>query len=602
MLAIIVILAIIAVITIPIILNVIENTRKGAAIDSAFGYRDAIHKFYLSKMVVDDSYVVEPGEHDILYYVNEGLEVNGTIPSEGWVIIDKNEVTDFSMKFGEYAVTYYSSTNSTEAVKGGSVVLTPTQQEIKNVKDKALAYVNSLKTVKGSATGIYDLPVEGVSNSEITTGWVALLNGEAIGYSLRVDDYVVTRAKTTLNNENVYTVSADNSSNASIFSKTIAEAEIKDYYIDVVRTDAASYISSLSNVTYDKTESKTATQLNTEKGIQLKTDMDGNSWVFFEKSGSTITITDYKLKFTKGEYSFVVKYEDGTLYAPSETEPLLPQKDTSVAFKGDSWATFIANIQSGDPTRTSKYEVGDTTKIKMTIDNQENEYTLRIANKPRVSTDEDYAAYIAVCSGDVNSQTACGWVIEFADVITTHRMNKYSNGSTNGDGNKGGWEYSDMRAYLNNGIYLDEDTSGNRRDYSTSGLLSLIPEPVKSAIIDTRVVSGHGSNDTSNFTTTDKLYLLSRREVWNYIGDYDTASQENTTRQIDYYQINGVTTSDNIDKAIKKNLSGNASLWWLRSAYSSRNDNFSYVYTSGYHDNFSSGNTSGVAPAFRLAN
>ena len=39
LLAIIVILAIIALITVPIILNIIENSRKGAAQDSAYGYK-----------------------------------------------------------------------------------------------------------------------------------------------------------------------------------------------------------------------------------------------------------------------------------------------------------------------------------------------------------------------------------------------------------------------------------------------------------------------------------------------------------------------------------------------------------------------------------
>ena len=53
LLAIIVILAIIAVITIPILLNVIENSRKGATIDSAYGYKDSVQQYYLSKSVGD---------------------------------------------------------------------------------------------------------------------------------------------------------------------------------------------------------------------------------------------------------------------------------------------------------------------------------------------------------------------------------------------------------------------------------------------------------------------------------------------------------------------------------------------------------------------
>ena len=93
-------------------------------------------------------------------------------------------------------------------------------------------------------------------------------------------------------------------------------------------------------------------------------------------------------------------------------------------------------------------------------------HTLRVANN---STP-------AECSTEGFSQTACGFVLEFADIITTHRMNPYSqSGSVNGDGNKGGWEYSEMRTYVNTDIY--------------NSLLTLL----KNAIINTTVVSGHGN-------------------------------------------------------------------------------------------------------------
>ena len=55
LLAIIVILAIIAVITVPIILNVIDNAKRGTAKDSAYGYKDAINKYYVSGMLEDES-------------------------------------------------------------------------------------------------------------------------------------------------------------------------------------------------------------------------------------------------------------------------------------------------------------------------------------------------------------------------------------------------------------------------------------------------------------------------------------------------------------------------------------------------------------------
>ena len=56
LLAIIVILAIIAVITVPIILNIIENSRKGAATDSAYGYKDAVNKWYVTKLQEDNQF------------------------------------------------------------------------------------------------------------------------------------------------------------------------------------------------------------------------------------------------------------------------------------------------------------------------------------------------------------------------------------------------------------------------------------------------------------------------------------------------------------------------------------------------------------------
>lgn len=40
-----------------------------------------------------------------------------------------------------------------------------------------------------------------------------------------------------------------------------------------------------------------------------------------------------------------------------------------------------------------------------------------------------------------------------------------------------------------------------------------LPTEQQNGIIDTTVVSSHESNDSSNFTTTDKLYLLSTQDV-----------------------------------------------------------------------------------------
>ena len=245
-------------------------------------------------------------------------------------------------------------------------------------------------------------------------------------------------------------------------------------------------------------------------------------------------------------------------------------KVNPVSFATDSWETIITAVKENN---ISKYNVGDKKEIDM---GTYGTHTLRIAN---TSTPSE-------CSGTGFSQTACGFVLEFADIITTHNMNpageyngtQYSNGH-----NIGGWPNSSMRTFVNNDIY------------------NSLPSDLKNGIIGTTVVSGHGSTSgETNFTSTDKLYLLSTAEVWaqgssNTI-EYDTA--RDVTRQLDYYKNLGTSTS-NYSGAIKKNGTSN-SYWWLRAARSSNTYDFLYVSISGDWTNSYAGNTDGVAPAFRL--
>ena len=149
--------------------------------------------------------------------------------------------------------------------------------------------------------------------------------------------------------------------------------------------------------------------------------------------------------------------------------------------------------------------------------------------------------------------------------------------------NQGGWPASSMYTFVNNDIY------------------NAIPSEIKNAIIDTTVVSGHGSTSgETNFTSTDKLYLLSTAEVWSQ-GSSNTISNDtarNVTRQLDYYKNLGTSTS-NYSGAIKKNGTS-AAWWWLRAAYSNITNFFLDVSTSGGWIGNGASTSDGVAPAFRL--
>ena len=249
----------------------------------------------------------------------------------------------------------------------------------------------------------------------------------------------------------------------------------------------------------------------------------------------------------------------------------IADKDIPVpnSFATDSWKTIIKAVRNNN---ISKYNVGDTKTVDL---GTYGTHTLRIAN---TSTPSE-------CSGTGFSQTACGFVLEFADIITTHNMNPsgtYKGTQYDYGWNKDGWPASSLYTFVNNDIY------------------NAIPSEIKNAIIDTTVVSGHGSEDTANFTSTDKLYLLSTAEVWaqgssNTI-EYDTA--RDVTRQLDYYKNLGTSTS-NYSGAIKKNGTS-ADYWWLRAASSDNPGIFFSVNDYGDWINTYAKYTRGVAPAFRL--
>ena len=227
-------------------------------------------------------------------------------------------------------------------------------------------------------------------------------------------------------------------------------------------------------------------------------------------------------------------------------------------FATDSWSTIIANVKAGNG---SEYKVGSTKEVN--LGTTYGTHTLRIAN---TSTPSE-------CSTTGFSQTACGFVLEFADIITDHRMNDT-------DTNVGGWPATSMRTFVNNDIY------------------NAIPSEIKNAIIDTTVVSGHGSTSgETNFTSTDKLYLLAPKEIYTDFSSSDDTAKD-LTRQLDYYKNIGVTTS-NYSGAIKKDGT-RAVLSLLRAATSYVDNMFLSVYGNGDWDSCNANISFGFAPAFRL--
>ena len=239
------------------------------------------------------------------------------------------------------------------------------------------------------------------------------------------------------------------------------------------------------------------------------------------------------------------------------------------SFSTDSWATIQKAVQNNN---TSAYNVGDTKSVTINGNN----YMVRIANKT-----------IGEHCGDNDteySQTACGFVVEFVDIITTMKMRDTNT-------NVSGYPATLVYDYLKNTLY------------------SQLPSDLQTVIKPTRVISGYGSKDSANFTSTNQtLYLLSPEEVYG-IDDgqyhfYDTAY--GTSHQLEYYSNNGVTYSTsswngtNLDKAIKQYNSSNR-WWWLRPAFFDTGSScFAGVSSNGRWASNLARDAGGVAPAFRI--
>ena len=260
----------------------------------------------------------------------------------------------------------------------------------------------------------------------------------------------------------------------------------------------------------------------------------------------------------------------GYAYLQQSLDINLGLSKKSPDFATDSWETIVANVRRNP----SVYPVGDEKEVTLT-GAYAGTYTVRVANNTTP----------AECSGTDFSQTACGFVVEFKDIITEEKINSTST-------SKNGWPGSELYQKLN----------PKNGDITSSVIYNALPEELKQVIIDTKVISSHGSNDSTNFTSIDKLYLLATKEIWGKDGtsntiNYDTS--DNQTRQLDYYKSIGVTTN-NYRGAIKQDQLSRSYHWWTRSAKSNNSNYFYYVGSNGGWYYYTADKTRGVAPAFRI--
>ena len=367
-----------------------------------------------------------------------------------------------------------------------------------------------------------------------------IINGNA-KVSENNEDFSVIFTAASIDGNDVYTTAVDETKKTITFTtselKTLNQTSILTYE---VTNNSSNYDANVTVTCVPKTGT-------TAKYTSIKNKLENDATVVKAKEtlNGTLTITLDKVATESVTEEYTCKLEFNAVERDTIGKEI-------PAFQKDSWATIAANVKSGN---TSKYNVGDTKEVDL---GELGTHTVRIANMSACTTE--------------TSETACGFVVEFADIITFQQFNSTKT-------NVRGWRDSELRTYVNGTIY------------------NALPSDLQNVITTTKVISGHGkTSGETNFETQDKLYLLNAQEVWNG-NNRDTSV--GTSKQLDYYKNQGVTTSSYAGSI--KQYNGRNNYWFLRSARSSNTDDFLSVTSTGdwYIDN--ANYSRGVSPAFRIA-
>ena len=139
LLAVIVILALIALIATPIILNVINDAKKQAAKDSAYGYMDAVEKYIVSSELEDKS--IQDRTYSVEELNSMGVSVKGSTPDNGNIEIKNSSVKSYDIGIDGYAVSNgeVKKVSTTKSFKNGTAVYYNPETETKCKSSEAVS-------------------------------------------------------------------------------------------------------------------------------------------------------------------------------------------------------------------------------------------------------------------------------------------------------------------------------------------------------------------------------------------------------------------------------------------------------------------------------
>ena len=194
LLAVIIIIGVIAIITIPKVKDSLENSKKNIVKASAYGYKKAINQYILeqemnkNKVKLQGTYNIDNNGN--LY--NESIEYSvsndGKKPKSGVLVYNQNELVSGCITIDKYKITFQNG-EVISAEKGTCEydrMSTPTElQRQEDIKMLAASYITSLQQSEYEGSGIVELSnVRSYVNYNMeppSSGWISLLYNEING-------------------------------------------------------------------------------------------------------------------------------------------------------------------------------------------------------------------------------------------------------------------------------------------------------------------------------------------------------------------------------------------------------------------------------------
>ena len=222
-----------------------------------------------------------------------------------------------------------------------------------------------------------------------------IINGNA-KVSENNEDFSVIFTAASIDGNDVYSTAVDETKKTITFTtselKTLNQTSVLTYEV----TNNSSNYDANVTVTCVPKEGTTA------KYTSIKNKLENDATVVKAKEtlNGTLTVTLDKVATESVTEEYTCKLEFNAV----ERDALGENIPDPVSFTSDSWKTIQKAVQTGN---TNNYNVGDTKEVDLGFFGK---HMVRISN-------------MSECTNGETSETACGFVVEFADIITNQQVN-----------------------------------------------------------------------------------------------------------------------------------------------------------------------------------